>query len=773
MPTADPNEFTLQPFQERPKPAATPRLVEEAVEKPYPDPPEEEGVAEPSRRRKRNTARLVWDSKPKRAPNPKNLGFQIAEVVVPNPATQSGPRLPFDPGTQDVDTKACNRLIWGDNLLVMQALLAQGYEGKINLIYIDPPFDSKADYSHSVQLTPDEAGKGGGELNAEMSALERLAYRDTWEDGTDSYFDMMYSRMQLMNRLLSNTGCIFVHVGWQVNSYIRCILDEVFGRNNYLNEIIWKRTGAHNDPGKFGIVHDSIFIYSKSNDFLLKPIFIPLTDEHIETRFNLVDESNGKRFFAGPITAPGGGPSRVFRGNSIPPPNGRHWSYSQESINDLENRNMIYYSSTGTPYLKQYMDDYIAQGRRVQSIWDDILPSKTGFELVSYDTQKPEALLERIIESNTQPGDLVADFFCGSGTTAAAAEKLGRRWINSDLGKAAIQVARNRFVKMGEADTGGITFQRPDGATRCAPFVVENLGNYQRQLIYLNDTRLRQVGPLILTLYGAQPHPTERGLGTQGFNDPETGRFQRRLVLVGEPDRPLSAKRVAEVARSLKTLDGGGYAKLVALGWDFELNFDSALEKYLGPDWRKAVEVRQIPTEVIEYLKKMPADAGPDDPAVEKLRQQVAFFEKPFLAPPVLTVQGWTSELEPRLRVRLALSRYILRGLPMGLQGKKLSEDEARALIQKAGGPSGLNLIDFWSVDDDMGGEDGRRPFTSTWQALRGLGKRVRPVTTETELIYVPRPGRRAALRLVDLFGNDALWTGLLPDAEDARRAGD
>jgi adenine-specific DNA-methyltransferase len=391
---------------------------------------------------------------------------------------------------------------------------------------------------------------------------------------------------------------------------------------------------------------------------------------------------------------------------------------------------------------------------------------------LDYPTQKPEALIERIIHTFSKPGDIVADFFCGSGTTASVAEKLGRRWITSDLGKASIQVARNRFVKMGEPSTGGIAFQRPDGAARCGPFVVENLGNYQRQLLYLNDTRLKQVGSLILTLYGAQPHPTERGLGIQGFNDSETGRFQHRLVLVGEPDRPLSAKRVAEAAKALKNLDGGCYSRLVALGWDFELNFDTALDKHLGADWRKVVEVRQIPTEVIEYLKKIPADAGPDDPAVERLRAQVAFFEKPFLAPPELKILGWTGEAEPRLRVSLRLTRYLLRGLPMGLQGKKLSEDDARTLIQKAGGPAGLNLIDFWSVDDDLGGEDGKRPFTSTWQALRGLGKRVKPVTSETELIYTPRPGRRAALRLVDLFGNDALWTGLLPDAEDARRAG-
>jgi adenine-specific DNA-methyltransferase len=726
MTPTDAPDFSLQPFQERMRPAEPTMLVPASdLDTPYADEPVDELAAEPTpgapRRRKRNTARLVWDSKPKKAPNPRNLGFQIAEVVVPNPASQSGPRLPFDPGTQEVDTTACNRLIWGDNLLVMQALLAQGYEGKINLIYIDPPFDSKADYSHSVQLTPDETGKGGGELNAEMSALERLAYRDTWEDGTDSYLDMIVPRLQAINRLLANNGSIYIHCDTRLIAQFKILMDEIFGRKQFKNWLIWNYETSGYPQKQWAEKSDHILMYTKSENwvFNLDAVREPYEPDSFERNYPHVDE-DGKR----------------YRNK-----NGRR-----------------YYAKEG--------------GKHPDDVWFFNHVYSEDPEKTDYQTQKPEKLIENIIKASSNAGDLVADFFCGSGTTAAVAEKLGRRWITSDLGKASIQVARNRFVKLGEPGSGGIAFQRPDGATRCAPFVVENLGNYQRQLLYLHDTRLKQVGSLILTLYGAQAHPTERSLGVQGYNEPETGRFQRRLVLVGDPDRPLSAKRVAEAARSLKSLDGGGYSRLVALGWDFELNFDSSLEKHLGPDWRKVVELRQIPTEVIEYLKKIPAEAGPDDPAVEKLRGQVAFFEKPYLAPPELRILGWTGEAEPRLRVALTLTRYLLRGLPMGLQGKRLNEDEARALIQRAGGASGLNLIDFWSVDDFFGGDDGKRPFTSTWQALRGLGKRVRPVETTTELIYAPQPGRRAALRLVDLFGNDALWTGLLPDTEDARRAG-
>lgn len=699
--------FALRPHEDRPKPPTTPPLLDE----PFPLASDEDGAAEPSgepRRKKRNTARLVWDSKPKKAPNPKNLGFQIAEVVVPNPASQSGPRLPFDAGTQEVDTTACNRLIWGDNLLVMQALLAQGYEGKINLIYIDPPYDSQADYSHRVLLTPDETGKGG-ELSAEMSALERLAYRDTWEGGLDSYLDMLVPRLHLMKRLLSEDGSIYLQCDENASHYIKVAMDEVFGMSNFHREIIWRIgwiSGYKSAAPNWIRNHDTILMYGKNS-----------SRTHYEKQY-------------------------------IPYPVG----YVRRDGN--------------APTGRGYPIDDVWNGSELDRL-DSIQIMSFSGEKVGYDTQKNENLIERIIRASCPANGLVADFFCGSGTTAAVAEKLGRRWITSDLGKASIQVARNRFVKMGEAGSGGIAFQRPDGATRCAPFVVENLGNYQRQLIYLNGykNQLGRVGGLVLTLFGALPHPAERNLGTQAFNDPMSGRLQRRLVLVGEPDRPLSAKRVAEAVRLLTSLDGGGYTKLVALGWDYELNFDASLQRLLGKDTDK-VEARIVPTDVIEHLKKIPEGAGPEDAAVERLREKVAFFEKPWLEAPLFEVLGSVEvDGERRLKVRLKLGRYLLRSVPAGLKGfERMSDEQKRDWLLKAGGADGLSLIDFWSVDDDLGGEDGKRPFTSGWQDLRGLGKRVRRVVTETELIYTPRPGRQVGLRMVDVFGNDAAWRGLLPE---------
>jgi adenine-specific DNA-methyltransferase len=702
------DDFELRPSESRVKPAEAPQLLDEPILF-FSD---EDGAAEPSdapRRKKRNTARLVWDSKPKRAPNPKNLGFQIAEVVVPNPATQSGPRLPFDTSTQEVDTTACNRLIWGDNLLVMQALLAQGYEGKINLIYIDPPYDSQADYSHRVLLTPDETGKGG-ELNAEMSALERLAYRDTWEGGLDSYLDMLIPRLHLMRRLLSEDGSIYLQCDENASHYIKVAMDEVFGMNNFQREIIWRIgwiSGYKSAAPNWIRNHDTILMYGKD-----------ASRTHYEKQY-------------------------------IPYPAG----YVRRDGN--------------APVGRGYPIDDVWNGSELDRL-DSIQIMSFSGEKVGYDTQKNENLVERIIRASCPENGLVADFFCGSGTTAAVAEKLGHRWITSDLGKASIQVARNRFVKMGEAGSGGIAFQRSNGAMRCAPFVVENLGNYQRQLIYLNGykNQLGRVGGLMLTLFGAMPHPAERNLGTTPVQvDQASGRAMRKLVLVGEPDRPLSAKRVAEAVRLLSTLDGGGYGRLVTLGWDYELSFDTNLQRLLGKEADK-VEARIVPTDVIEHLRKIPEGAGPGDAAVERLREKVAFFEKPWLEAPTFEALGQAEvDGERCLKVRLKLGRYLLRSVPSGLKGfERMSDPQKQDWLMKAGGPDGLSLIDFWSVDDDLGGEDGKRPFTSGWQDLRGLGKRVRRIVTETELIYLPRAGRQVGLRMVDIFGNDAAWRGLLPE---------
>src|SRR3989338_6835892 len=266
---------------------------------------------------KKDSARIVWDSKPRRAPNPKDIEFQTAEVVIPNPETAGQLPMSFRDtllGEEELDKQKMNRLIWGDNLLAMQALLNQGYEGKINLIYIDPPFDSKADYSHKMTITEnppvspfskggvkkssplangsssiptlEKGGEGGFEFTKEPSVIERLAYKDTWAGGTDSYLDMLYPRLQLMKRLLAEDGSTYVHLDWHVGHYVKVMMDEVFGRDNFLNELIWEYQGAWSETDRyFPRRHNAIYLYSRNQD----KHFFERTHEdniHAGTNFN-------------------------------------------------------------------------------------------------------------------------------------------------------------------------------------------------------------------------------------------------------------------------------------------------------------------------------------------------------------------------------------------------------------------------------------------------------------------------------------------------------
>lgn len=324
----------------------------------------------------------------------------------------------------------------------------------VDLVYIDPPFASGADYSKTVYIRQNPKlakalKQAEEELDIEdLKSFEEKMYGDVWDK--EKYLNWMYENLCAIKSVMSETASIYVHLDYHIGHYVKILMDEIFGEDNFRNEIIWKRTGAHNDAGKYGIVHDSIFWYSKSDEYYFQNIFIDLTEKHKSTRFKNIEEGTGRKFYAGPITAPGSGPTRMFRGKELAPPNGRHWSYSQENIDELEEQGRIYYSSTGIPYLKEYEDEYTEKGRAVQSIWDDILPSKTGGELVDYATQKPEALLERIIKASSNEHMLVADFFGGSGVTAAVANKLNRRFIHCDVGINSIQTVRDRLIAQKE-----------------------------------------------------------------------------------------------------------------------------------------------------------------------------------------------------------------------------------------------------------------------------------------------------------------------------------
>ena len=372
-----------------------------------------------------------------------------------------------------------NKLIWGDNKLILSSLkngpLRQEIEkqGGIKLIYIDPPFDVGADFSMKINIGDDEFTK-------QPNVLEELAYRDTWGKGADSYIAMLYERLVLMRDLLCSEGSIWIHCDWRVSAYIRLILDEVFGKDNFVNEITWKRhsmiSSVAGGMKKFGQKTDSIIVYSKSNDLLFNPQYKQGTDdEKLKSRFKNFEKETGRYFETQPLVLKGNEPSFLkFPDRDLKLSRGQRFAWNQKTLDEniSKNPHIIFWTRGDIPRYKKYMDEF--EGEQVSNLWDDISAiSSTSGESEGYPTQKPEALLKRVIETTSNEGDIVCDFFCGSGTTLAVAEKLGRKWIGSDLGKFAIHTTRKRMINVQrELKQEGKDFRA---------FEILNLGRYERQ----------------------------------------------------------------------------------------------------------------------------------------------------------------------------------------------------------------------------------------------------------------------------------------------------
>jgi adenine-specific DNA-methyltransferase len=344
----------------------------------------------------------------------------------------------FNPTDEQNDARGL--LFHGDNKDVLAWLLAHGYRGKVDLIYIDPPFDSGADYVRQVQLR----GVRTARLEGESHSLgEQIQYTDIWAN--DMYLQFMYERLLLLKELLSETGSIWVHCDYRKSHFLRCVMEEVFGAENLRNEIVWRRANAHNDPGKFGIITDTLFYFTKSGDYTWHQQFTPVSEDYIESHWQRTDEE-GRRYRLIPLDAPrhGDGGNLVYEWKGKLPAPSRTWAYVKERMVDFEKQGKIAYTSTGTPCLKRYLDE--VPGQPVQNLWDDIPPvNPMAHERLDYPTQKPEALVERIIETTSNSNQIVLDCFVGSGTTAAVAQKLGRSWIASDINKGAIQTTSKRL----------------------------------------------------------------------------------------------------------------------------------------------------------------------------------------------------------------------------------------------------------------------------------------------------------------------------------------
>ena len=499
-----------------------------------------------------------------------------------------------------------NKLIWGDNKLILSSL-ANGpirdeieKEGGLKLIYIDPPFAVGADFGFNIEI-------GGETAEKKQSIIEEIAYRDTWGKGISSYLSMMYERLKLMHNLLAEDGSIYVHVGWQVASYTQMILSDIFGNDRYHNTISWKRSHAHGDAGQgarhYGRITDYIFIYSKSEKSIWNPQYLEYSEDVLKRDYKYSDEKGIYRLT--PVDGPGGAskgnPHYEFLGVK------GYWRFSKDRMQELYDLGEIVLSSTGKSLSrKKYLID--AKGTPVTDLWDDVNRiSPTSNEGLGYPTQKPEALLERIIKASSNEGDLIADFFCGSGTTAAVAEKLGRKWITTDLGRFSIHTARKRLIGVQrELQASGKDFRA---------FEILNLGKYERQF-FMDDLstdvavqRLHKAKEDLYVDLILKAYKAKRIDGHSALHGQKSGRF----VHVGPLDVPVTQSRLVDIFEECRK---NLYTQVDVLGFEFEMG--------LTPQFIQELKEKGVSI----TLKYIPKDVF-DKRAVEK--GQVKFFDVAYL----------------------------------------------------------------------------------------------------------------------------------------------
>ena len=626
------------------------------------------------------------------------IGLQTNELVLPRKDVSGFfrgqvPNIPNDFNAALDGGTWMNRLVYGDNLLTMQALLAgdpqtglPSLRGKVDLIYIDPPFDSKADYRTPITLP-------NANLEQKPTVIEQFAYADTWEEGTISYLKMIYPRLVLMKELLSERGSIYVHIDWHIGAYVKIILDDIFEKDNFRNEIIWKRgtvKGAKAVGNQYARNHDMILYYSRSNDYVYHTQYLPYTEEYIKQRYTK-DDNDGR----GPYTDQAIG------------------TRSEESLKELEIDNRIFVTSNGKRRVKYYLSE--AKGIALDDSWNDISEvNSMAKENVGYATQKPEPLLERIIKASSNEGDLVCDFFGGSGTTAAVAEKLGRRWITCDIGKPAALVMRKRFI---DQDV--------------KPFLYQSIGDYQKEAFH-NNKKLRRVGDLsqvVLGLFGALPFTPEQ------VSDRNFGYIKgtRTLVMVDSPNRLTTAATVRRAVEAKASLLGGDWDKVIVLGWNFAFDISQAIEKYKNSN----VEVLVIPPDLLDKLskkgfKKLIAD------------KTVRFSSLQYLV--VNPVEVKTNE-SGEDELCISLNNYVLLSpdnIPL--------DDKDKLKLQQVMEQDPLSLVEYWSIDPDYDGET----FRSTWQDYR---ENVDNDSDPLHCVYSARikmphkDERKVCVKAVDVFG--------------------
>ena len=508
------------------------------------------------------TVRLEWEGKPQRVER-LSLPFQTVETINESRATRERDAGALFGGAAEARER--NQLIWGDNKLVMSSLLEE-FAGKVKLVYIDPPFDTGADFAMRIEV-------GDSRFVKEPSILEEHAYRDTWGAGVDSYLSMMYSRIVLIHELLADDGSFYLHCAPTVSHVLRAVCDEVFGADQFRNQVVWRRANAHNDPKRFGRIADVLMYYGKSDQVVWNEQYTEYREEYFKSHFK--QDESGRYFRTVPLDAPRhgeGSPNLIYEWHGKLPAPSRTWAIQRAKMEEHEREGRLRYTKSGTPTLLQYADEM--PGVPLQDLWTDIPPvNPQARERLGYPTQKPEALLDRVIRASSDPGDLVADFFCGSGTTAAVAEKLGRRWIACDLGRFAIHTTRKRLLNV------------PD----CKPFDIKNLGAYERQRwqIASGNGALRAYLDTILAFYRAEP--------VEGFAYLH-GRKANRMVHVGATDAPVTIDETEDV---MDEMADNGIETCDLLGWEWEMGLHDTITERAR---RRGLDLRprQIPREVME-----------------------------------------------------------------------------------------------------------------------------------------------------------------------------
>jgi site-specific DNA-methyltransferase (adenine-specific)/adenine-specific DNA-methyltransferase len=641
---------------------------------------------------------LVWNGKTSETTNVV-LPFQIIEQV-DEPRSEKEIRLQtslFDLDVRGRQLKGwTNKLIWGDNKLILSSLkngpLRQEIQeqGGIKLIYIDPPFDVGADFSMNIEI-------GDEEFTKKPNVLEELAYRDTWGKGADSFIAMIYERLSLMHDLLAEDGCIYIHCDWRLNSYMRVVLDEIFGKDNFTNEIIWSYDWGGRGEKEFAQKHDTILVYSK-------------------------------------------GENRFFDGFAVAIP------YKTQ----IEGRK--------NPLVSK---EKFERGKIPTDVWDISVVHAVGLERIGYPTQKPEELLERIIKSSCPPDGLVADFFCGSGTTLAVAEKIGRKWIGSDLGKFAIHTTRKRMI--------GVQRELAKAGKDFRAFEILNLGKYERQFFIGINPNLREEDKqrqivqkekdfiaLILSAYKAEAFD-----GFKTFH----GKKNSRLVAIGPINLPVSrlfvdAVIIEAVEKQITKVD--------VLAFEFEMGLFPKIQEEAKD---KGVDLA---------LKYIPRDVF-DKRAIEK--NQVVFYDVSYIEAKPIVKKGMVSvELtdfsvfynqdsikEVEENIKAGGKKLVVENGQIIKIFKDKDEIVKREILTK----NWTDWIDYWAVDfnfeskkeiirvkNEKTGEiedvwTGDYVFENEWQDFRT--KKKRELVLETPSVEVGKGKRKIAVKVVDIFGNDTM----------------